>query len=348
MIVYYLMFLVPAFIAISQAGKTRRSSSGAWFFVGVLLVFVIGFRESGGDWYNYLMRFEQMAYLSFDESISIKDPAYQLISYYMNHWDMGFISVTVLCAIISVIGLVKFLRSQPNAWLGLAVSIPYLVIVVDMGYMRQGVALALIMWGIVALHKGKFLTFLFFVMFAVSFHKSAMLMVGFAIFSKRRSWLLKLIGVVATGVGLWAAFVSEATEVLWTNYVDAQMQSSGALIRVLLNAFPALLLLMYRKEWKRNFDDYTFWQMIALASLATVGLVGFASTAVDRMALYFLPLQLVVFARLPILAGKRFPMKTTTFLVLLLYFLVLFVWLNFGANTRFWLPYENYFFSGLM
>ena len=341
------MFLIPAFIAISNAGKTAKRSNTGLNLIAFILILVIGLRMSGGDWNNYFRRFQDMATLTLDQALEIKDVGYQLIGYYAYDWNLGFFAVTLLCAFISIVGLIVFLKRQINPWLGLSVAIPYLVIVVYMGYMRQGVALGLVMWGLVALSRGSFIRFLAFLMLAVTFHKSAIMMVAFGIFSKRRGWMLKLIGIAAAGAGVWSAFVSSGADALWVNYVDAQMQSGGAMIRVLLNAIPAVLLLMFRKEWKKHFDDYTLWFMIALASLAAVGLVSFASTAVDRMVLYFLPLQVIVFSRLPFLARNKVSPKVTTFLIILFYFIVLSVWLNFGAFSKYWLPYRNILFMDI-
>jgi hypothetical protein len=303
---------------------------------------------SGGDLPNYLRRFNELQNLTLEEAFKLSDKGYQLISYYISDWGLGFFTLTVVCATLSITGLIIFLRKQINPWLGLAVAVPYLMIVVYMGYMRQGVALGFVMWGIVALQRGKFMHFVVFIFIATSFHKSAIMMIAFGIFSGKKGKFFKFIGIIAAGVGIWFSFVStEATE-MWKNYVDEQMQSQGAMIRVLLNSLPAVLLLYFRKEWQRYFSDYKFWFMIALASLASMALVHFASTAVDRMALYFLPLQIVVFSRLPLLAKKKLSPRTTILLILLFYCLILFVWLNFAANVRYWLPYRNFLFEGLL
>ena len=347
MLTYWLMYLSAAMVAITQTGKYARSSKLVWVMVGLVLTLIIGLRTSGGDTYNYLQRFLQMRYLTLDEALAQKDVGYQLISYYIHNLGWDFWVVTLICAIISVTGLIIFLRRQINPWLGLAVAIPYLVIVVYMGYMRQGVALGLVMWGIAALDRGKFIRFLLLVSLAITFHKSAILMMAFGIFQQGKSKLLKVLALALVGMGVWSAFVEQASAALWTNYVEAEMQSQGAMIRVLINSVPAVLLLYFRKQWKRYFDDYGFWVMIALASLVTIGLVGYASTAVDRMALYFLPLQIVVFSRLPFLARNMLSSQATTVLILLFYFAMLFVWLNYGVNSRYWIPYSNLLFSGL-
>ena len=64
------------------------------------------------------------------------------------------------------------------------------------------------------------------------------------------------------------------------------------------------------------------------------------ATAIDRVALYLIPLQLFVFARLPRLART---VKGRTLLVLGVvgyYSAVQFVWLNFATHAQYWLPYQ--------
>jgi len=65
---------------------------------------------------------------------------------------------------------------------------------------------------------------------------------------------------------------------------------------------------------------------------------------VDRVALYMLPLQLVVFAHLPDIFGR----KNQGFVVagvVVYYAAVQFVWLNFASHAFAWLPYRNYLFE---
>jgi len=75
-----------------------------------------------------------------------------------------------------------------------------------------------------------------------------------------------------------------------------------------------------------------------------VALVGFASTAVDRIALYFIPIQVVVFARLPLLLRHRIRPGTVAIGIVLGYAAVLYVWLNYATHARYWLPYQNMLF----
>ena len=75
-------------------------------------------------------------------------------------------------------------------------------------------------------------------------------------------------------------------------------------------------------------------------------MVSTASTAVDRVALYFIPIQLVVFSRLPYLARKQVAPVVMKVMIVLGYTAVLFVWLNFATHSKYWIPYQNLFLQG--
>ena len=66
------------------------------------------------------------------------------------------------------------------------------------------------------------------------------------------------------------------------------------------------------------------------------------STFIDRIALFFLPLQMVVFSFLPDLFHKTFLIPGAR--IVIYSAIVLFVWLNFAANSWAWIPYENILF----
>jgi hypothetical protein len=64
-----------------------------------------------------------------------------------------------------------------------------------------------------------------------------------------------------------------------------------------------------------------------------------SSTAIDRLALYIIPLQLAVLSRLPIAFNRSGSLR----LVIMAYSAgVLFVWLNFAKHAEYWLPYQFY------
>ncbi|OOZ03248.1 hypothetical protein BOW21_07170 [Solemya velum gill symbiont] len=195
------------------------------------------------------------------------------------------------------------------------------------------------------LEKRNLFWFLFYIVVAALFHKSAMLMVPLGFFITRGNWLFRGFVVISIAYGLWGLIVSDSYEAIWANYVDAEMKSQGALIRIVMNLAPALVLLLFRRQWLRVFPDGRFWIWMVFGAVAAVFLVSFASTAVDRVSLYLTPLQVVVLSRMPYLFRNRVTPQATTTVLVLGYAAVLFVWLNYATHAPHWLPYRNLLFQ---
>ncbi len=342
------MYLVPAGMALFTSGHFRKTNMIPWYLVGFAFIFIIGLRACGGDLGNYISRFNDTKGLTLLHVISKGDPGHKLLYWLFNDFDFGFYMVDTIYAAIFIFGLIKFSRDQINPWIAFSVAVPYLVIVVAMGYTRQSVAIGLFMIAITYLRKGRLKTYVALIFIAATFHKTAILMLplGFLLYGTGRT--LRILMLIPIMYGGWDLLLAGQQEQMWKNYVEAEMESQGALIRVFMNFIPAVLLLIYRKEWKRTFNDYSFWFWIALGSIITMGLVNVASTAVDRMALYFIPIQLVVYARLPYLARKMISPLFIKGMILFWYLAVLFVWLNFASHSNMWLPYTNILFKGII
>jgi hypothetical protein len=227
----------------------------------------------------------------------------------------------------------------------LAVAMPYTVLVLGMGYTRQGVALGLVMLGLDALRRQRIAPFVAWTVVAALFHSSAVIVIPLAALSATRR-----VGVTAAWVGLvgWLAYdllLADQFDGFYRNYVEAQYQSEGAFVRLAMNAVPAALLLWRFERFGFTADEGRLWRSLSLVSLVLLALyyLSPSSTAVDRIALYALPLQLVVFSRLPDVLGT--PQRSNQdwiALIALYYAAVLFVWLNYAVHAFAWLPYRFY------
>ena len=348
MLTYWLIYLIPAGIAL-LINQKKQLKLFPWLLMGFLLVLVIGFRnEVGCDWWSYVWHYERTIGITFAETfINGKDPGHNFVNWIMAKWNLGVFGVNFIYAIIFVIGLIKFSRMQTYPWLAMAVAVPYMVVMVSMGYSRQGVALGLFMLAITYVEKKQFKSYVFWVLMAALFHKTALVLLPFGLFLAKGGLWLRLLIVIPVLYGGWDLLLAEKQEHLWNVYVERQMQSSGAYIRVFMNFLPAVLLLMYRKKWKKHYADYPFWFWIAIGSIASMFLVGTATTAIDRISLYFIPLQLDVYSRLPFLAKKQINPQITKLLIISGYTAVLFVWLLFASHAHCWIPYQNILFENI-
>jgi hypothetical protein len=352
---YWLMFLLPAFAALAQprarpvnmSARRAFGLNGEWLLVLLLLTLLIGYRfEVGGDWENYLRNLQRMDYFGLGEAFSFGDPGYRLLEWLSVQLDWGIYGVNVIGGAIFAFGLVVFCRNLPRPWLALAVAVPYLVTVVAMGYTRQGIAIGVAMLALVALERRSVRTFVVLVFLAATFHKSAVLLLPIAALAatRKRVWTAVTVGAM-TALGYWL-FLDESVERLYTGYIEALYQSQGAQIRLWMNALPALVLLIWRKRFQMTLAQMRLWQWFAFISLGLLALFYLTpySTAIDRMALYMLPLQLAVFSYVPEVFGGQRRARNTPFVlaVLAYYAAVLFVWLNFAAHSFAWIPYRFY------
>ncbi len=349
--VYWLLLLVPWLAAIGgqRAGGSafvERSRGLGFQCYFVVLFLLVGWRHQvGGDWDNYLPTIDVALQQNFAEAMAQSgDRAYNLLTWLSAHTGAGIYGVNLGCALVFAYGLMVFCQKSPRPWLSLAVSVPYLVVVVAMGYTRQGVAIGLVMLGLVALDKGSTAKFVLWVVAAAFFHKTALILIPLAIFAGRKNWLA-IMGVLLTAVLMFFLLLAEHVDILVAGYITDQYASSGAAIRIAMNAMPAAIFLIFRKRFNLTDTQRVFWTWISLGGLTFIGLLILSpsSTAVDRLALYWIPLQLFVLSRLPAVIAKTNNEQLPWVFGVLLYSLaVQFIWLFYADNSWAWLPYQFY------
>lgn len=341
MLPYWILFLIPALGVLAPYRLTPASRPVMWWLVGSLFALAIGLRfQVGGDWGSYLAYLERASAMSLLEVLLREDPGYHLLNWLVVNLGGNIYWVNLACGAIVMTGVVAFARRQPLPWLALVVAVPYLIVVVAMGYSRQAVALGFILLGLVALSDGRARFFVAWVLVGAAFHKSAVLMLPVAGLAGSQGRFTSVAWAgVATLIGGYL-FLLDSADRLWANYVEANYQSEGGLIRVLMNAVPAVLYLGLHKYLQLNENERRLWWWLSVLAIACIPMVLVSSTATDRVALYLIPLQVYVFARLPLISSdSRWP-TLIIFSVMAYYAAVLFVWLMFAAHSHAWLPYR--------
>lgn len=351
---YFVLFAIPSLFALREPNPTIKANdvfinnqfSGSWKLIFIILCIFIGLRhETGGDWFNYVNKLQFAEINSREAGWWLNDPGYRILEWISIQMNWGIHGVNLFSASIFSYGLVVFCLSLPRPWLALAVSIPYLVIILGMGYTRQGLALGCIMTGLVALGQGRVFGFVLWAVIGATFHKSAVVLLPMAALAASQRRFVTAIWVAVVIAVAYTTLLEDSVDSLKTNYLEAGYQSQGAFIRLSMNAIPAILLLWRRKLFETSQQQHRIWFWFALSSLILLGwlFISPSSTAVDRIALYFLPLQLMVFSHLPEVLGRHTNHNhNLVFIILLYYAAVEIVWLNFAANAYAWLPYRSY------
>ena len=359
MIPYFLLFLFASLPAVVESSRKVKPSASSFFWPSLLLFFFIGFRyQTGGDWWNYSKSIFMAHEVPFWEYFSTRnyEPLYACLNWFGANEFGGLVFVNSVCALIFSFSLLRFCRSQPNPWLALTLAIPYLVIVVAMGYTRQSVAIAFEMLALVALQNGRLIRFSLLILIGSLFHVAVLALFALLPFSSQSLFvslpsqnarLLKIVFFAFASYGFYSANSSDLSSFVagyQSDYSDYSPQ--GAILRIGATAFFAMIFLLRKKSFLLSVELEKIWTALNLFMLlAIVALIlGILPTLVDRLALYLLPIQLFVGSRLP--ETRIFGISGKHWRIFLISFSLLFLctWLNFAYNRAAWLPYNNILF----
>jgi hypothetical protein len=347
---YWFLFLTAALPAVlSKAvviNKSRSTNPMIWVLMFLVFSLMIGLRyQVGGDWLNYLDHYDIVKARSLNPFLQEGEQLYWLVMWLAVYFESGVYLANLIFSCIFCAGLFVFCRYQPRPWLGLVVAIPYMVIVIAMGYTRQSVALGFLMLGLISLQRQQTIRFIVLILFASLFHRTAALVLPLAVFVPTKSRLFNGFLMIFSAFYAYQATLASQIDTFVLNYITARYQSDGAFVRITLNLIPALGLIKWRNSIMWSNVEKNLWMTIALTSIGAFVwlLLSPSSTAVDRMSLYLMPIQIYFYTRLPDLVGKTSALRGWVFSVVLFYALIQFVWLFF-SNYSFsnWVPYQFY------
>lgn len=354
MLPYYLLLFSASVAALMRPRHLSGVNINRTSFL--LLSVFIGFRyQTGGDWWNYYDHMLTAYGIPLGAFIvgQAYEPLYALLNWFGANLFGGLVLVNSVCALIFSFSLFRFCRSQPNPWLALTLAIPYLVIVVAMGYTRQSVAIAFEMLALLAIQSGNSIRFVLLILIGSLFHRPVLALLALIVFSSqplfiklpyRVGQLVKLLFLLVAAFGVYSATSVEFLDFVSGYQGDySDLSPQGAILRIGLTFVFSVVFLMYRKSFRLSIQEYRVWSGLSIFALVSVGAltIGLLPTAIDRLALYLLPIQLFVGSRLGgahILGLKG---QSWTFLLVIFSFLFLFIWLNFALNSQLWLPYNN-------
>ncbi len=353
MIPYLLVF---SFFAYNSLSGAKRWSRTTYTYLIIFFTLFIGFRvEVGGDWGNYVRDLNLQVGMPFPPLFepnaygkalaSTAEPGAFILKWIGANIFGGIYFVNVVCGLIFSICLINFCREQPKPWLSLLVAIPYLVIVVAMGYTRQSIALGFEMVALMALKKDKLIPFLIYIAIASTFHRTILVVLLLPALTVSPSLKFdKFIRIVFLAIASYGLYLTVFAPVL-TRFLDyyTDMESQGAQVRVLLCLVPSLLYLLTRKKFEISRLEGQIWNLLSISSIvcAIALFLGAPSTMIDRLALYLIPLQILIASHLPFTKIGGASNKLITQFIVLYSLAILLVWLFFADYSVYWLPYRS-------
>jgi hypothetical protein len=345
---YWSLFLWPASGALVQSQTGSKPSKPALLLFAAALVIVIGLRyRIGMDWDRYLDHLLETQTLTWRDALQNGEPADGLLHMIAAATGSGIWLVNLGCATLFAGGLLAFCMRTPNPWLAFVVAMPYMTIVMAMNYTRQGAAAGLVLWALLALQHGQVRRFALLIVLAAMFHKSAALLMPLGALASTRNWFWVFLWISVASALAYVFLLAGSRVAVIDNYIGGRAVSDGANIRIAMNSGAALLYLALRKRLDLGPDARALWTRYSLITLLFIPalILSPSSTAVDRVALYFMPIQIFVLAHLPRIARRPSLSTVAVYLVVGTYAVVLFGWFNLSPYGRYWLPYRFYPFE---
>ena len=340
MLIYWVLFAYFAAGASIERPEPRRSDPALWFG-GLLIALLIGLRyQVGADWRPYVDMWQLAGRISFSQAATLSDPGYFVLNWVVQSLGGDLWIVNLVCGSIFAFGVIRFARTQERPWLTVLVAVPYLIIVVAMGYTRQSVAIGIILAGLASYFKHRSLLKLAaYFLVASLFHKTAVIAFPLICIGSGRGVFLSALFASAITYAMYAYFLSSSVDRLVSNYIGLAYAAQGAAIRVAMSVLPAILFFLNRQNLGFSDVQRSVWRNFAVAAFAALALLFVlpSSAVVDRIALYVIPLQLAVLSR----AWKgRLTDGLGVAAIIAYSALILFAWLNFAIHARFWVPYQ--------
>ena len=345
MVSYWLLFFPFALRSLSNPKEKWNNTT--FILIIIFLTFFIGLRyDVGTDSGNYIVLLTKVK--NTPNSIFMKEYFFYLICKLSLFLNWGVTGVNFFSSIFFTTGLVSFCKSLPRPWLGLTISIPYLVIATGMGYTKQSISLGLILLGINLLSKGKIFKYTGLILIASLFHLTSLigliLLLPFLLRSKDIFNRISIIIImILGGLGIYFLFVKRFLYMYYYIYIKNEIVSSdGVFIRLAMIGLPALVFLLFSHRSKIDENQRIIFRSFAIYSITLVFLKAFLpSTLIDRFALYGLPILIFVGGNFHDYGITLISKKYISVFLVIISIATQFVWLNFAGNAYAWLPYQN-------
>lgn len=316
----------------------------------ILLFLFSAFRyDVGCDWSGYLNQFGNYKSVPLEEILTVnREPAWTGLFIFQGWAGLPYPWINVFSSAIFFGGIHALIRRQPDPFACLIFLFPILIINLPMSGIRQATAIGVLCLAFVSLEKKSLIQFVLWTLAAAAFHSSALVFLLLAPFVNGE-YSLRRVGLAAVLAVPGAFFLlgTPAAELASERYIDSGVVSGGALFRVgALAITGAYFFLFLRPMWAKRFpEDLKLVSVGALLMMAMLALLPISTVIADRLVYFLIPIQAIIFARIPFFRLRRERPLHVAFPYVLL--LVIFVsWMSLGTHfDQCYLPYQTWLFG---
>lgn len=336
----YFTDLILNKLAIAQRYKFQILS--LIFFV---LTLIIGLKGTiGSDYGSYYLDFIYVKE-HYEENFTFKtqslDFFYEFLTNIIVATELSYNYLSFLIGIIFISSIIFFAGKEKDYLLIILIFLSYHFFILGMGYIRQGLSIAFILFFIHFWRDQKIILSLVFFILAVLSHKFS-ICYGFLIFIRPKgNWFhLNVYFYIIASIGLLiiSIYIFSINDLMY--YIDVYTTefSKGVYYRILGFAICTIIFFSNKSFFKKR-SDYRYLYLSSNILLLTIPLSIIFSTMADRISTYFLPFALIILGSLSEIYDKSYSKKLKYFLVFII-FTHLFLWTNFSYQARYYVPFE--------
>ena len=311
----------------------------------LILTLMIGLKGTiGSDYGSYYLDWVYVRNY-YEENFEFKtnslDFAYEFITNLVVTADLTYNWISILTGIILISSVIFFAGKEKDYLLIILIFLSYHFLILGMGYIRQGLSIAFLLFFIHFWRDKKIILSLFFFIIAVLSHKFS-ICYGFLLFVRPKGewfylnvyfYIFILLGMIVT-----YQFIFGIHDLFYYISIYSTEFSKGVYYRIF--AFLACALIFFsKKSFFKKRSDYRYLYLSANILLFLVPFSFFFSTMADRISTYFLPFVFIVLGNLSKSLSEEYSKQIKYFLVFIL-FTHLFLWTNFSNQAKYYVPFE--------
>ncbi|MGV0908797.1 EpsG family protein [Martelella sp. FOR1707] len=332
--------------ALASASRARRQ----FYYIILLSLFLFSaFRfQVGCDWSGYYYQYLAAREFNWSMFVGGRDPIWWATLSGIKALGLPYPVANIISSAVFFLGINVLARRQPDPLGFLVLLFPILIINMPMSSVRQGAAIGLVCVAFAAFIDRRPIRFGIWVVLAAGFHSSALIFllllpVATGRYTRQRLVMAGLLAI--PGLVLLAS--GESAEIASTRYIGTDRDAFGAVFRLSILFLSSIYFFLFvSKKWKRTFPgDYSLASVGATGMVLAMLLLPVSSVIGDRFGYYLIPIQAMIFARLPFLPFKsnKALHSALPYMGLLAVFLV---WTQLSYHFRVcYIPYDNWLFG---
>ena len=311
----------------------------------LILTLMIGLKGTiGSDYGSYFLDYIYVKEY-YEENFAFRSQSLDLVyEFFVNlviSSELSYNFIGIIIGSILISSILFFANKEKDYLLIILIFLSYHYFILGMGYIRQGLSIAFILFFINFWRDKKIILSLFFFILAVLSHKFSICYSFLLFIRPKGNWFyLNKYFYIILFLGLIVIYLYAFSYNDIKYYFDVYTNefSKGAYYRIL--GFLACALIFFsKKSYFKKRTDYRYLYLSANVCLLLVPLSLFFSTITDRLSTYFLPFAFIILGNLSEVFDQVYRRQVKYFLVFIL-FTHLFLWTNFSNQAKYYVPFD--------